>query len=370
MASAILAQRIIGRFSLTSLSGSSVRIVVFWLSNLLLVIASLSSVGIIVVYSVGTSQLANMLMSNGTSGDDPMVGLTLLRIGVAWLSALGAWYILLVAVVVVTAGILPRQDRLSRKLTVFFVGVILLEIGQGFRLGGLYLSKAAMGRPVFYVTGFTLEVLVVMLYAKADLDQLFSDGRIGSSPLVRYTTKRRTAPFGFFRNDEHGIPRGAQNLTAERTSRGGGITISKSLDISVVRLGELAPSRTRDARSPSVASDYSDVSAISGRASRISEIDFPLVGSSRPRPAHTVATRRAPRHGEERAPIARSGSVKRLLPGTANPGSGLAGPSSSSLPPPRDPFAKPRRPGLRQLEQQLESYENDMELSEDQKILH
>lgn len=370
MASAILAQRLIRHYALTSLSGSSWRLAVFWLSNLLPYLASLSSIAIVAVHSVGTSQFANVLVSNGTSGDDPMIALTLLRTGVAWLSTLGALYVLLVAGVVITARTLPRRyEKLGQKLAVFFIGIILLEIGQNFRLSAMFLSEAAMGRLVFYITGFTLEVLVVLLYAIADLDYLFNDRSIDPANLGRKTTRPRSAQFGFFYNDKHGIPRGAQRA-AEKRATEGGITIRKSLDVSITKLEEASPARERDIRSPSAASDYSDNSAMSGGTIQISMLNFPMGASSRPAPAHQAPARHGLHHVEEQAQLGRGRSFNKQGSGIARPVTNLAQPAPYSTSPPYNPFAKPSSAGLRQLKQQLEDYDNDMELSEDQRVLH
>ncbi|KAJ4409693.1 hypothetical protein N0V82_009417 [Gnomoniopsis sp. IMI 355080] len=281
MASAVIAKRMVRQFALTALTGSNWRFTLWWLAKLLLIVGSVSSIGIIVLPSVGTSQLANVLVPSGILKDNPTLAQMLVMAGIAWLFALGALYMLSVAVVVIsTRNLSRRYEKLGLKLAVFYATAVLLEIGQGFRL------YPNMSRAVFYTTGFTLEILAVSLYALMDLDRLFSDEHIDST-LARYRKRRRssstTSPFDFFGNDVHAITRGAQRPTTERTDWGG-ITIRKSLYVSVDRSSTVPFFPGHDARRPlSIVSEHSEVSISSSLTSEYSELNFPFPAPHRPK---------------------------------------------------------------------------------------
>lgn len=367
MASAVIAKRIVRQFALTSLSGSNWRLTLWWLSKLFLIIGSISSVVILVLHSVGTSQLANLLFANGaTLKDNPLLAQMLVRAALAWLFALGALYMLSVAVVVVsTRSLSKRYQKLGLKLAVFFSGALLLETGQAFRL-------FPMNRAIFYATGFTLELLAIAIYALANLDRLLSDKHVDSTT-SRYEARRISTPFDFFRDDVYAIAREAQRPppTAERTDAGG-ITIRKSLYISVDRLSNVPFFPGREIRRPlSIVSEHSEVSANSGRMSEISEINFPFPGPSAPKPVygqpihrkpvHTAPATQPPHAGsiiEQVAIKARPASKANLIPGRGKV------PAFSQLSPYKelspyshyDSLVKPQRAGLRQLKQQVEAY--------------
>lgn len=402
MASAVLAKLMIRQYSLTSLSGSNWRSTLWWLSKLLLVFATLSSIFIIVLHSAGASQLAHVIASNGTLDSKSRLAQELLIAGLAWLFALGAMYMLLIVVVVSASRNLSRRyENLGRKLAVFFTGALLLEIGQGFRL-------FVMSRPIFYITGFMLEVLVVSLYALADPDRMFSTENIDAA-LANYAAKPRSSPLSFFRSDESGrSSRGAahQTPTAERAQGpSGGITIRQSLHISVAPstdapiLPGLDVRPTSHASQQSAASEHSNVSGMSSinfplmgptkPTSTISSITFPLMGPTKPASDYTAPANQLSRIGSVNESLiipARSlsssstpSSVSKSSTASTVPGRGKV-PAFSRLSPypelspyvqasPHDPVASSNA-GLNELRKQLDDYDLDSQLPEDQRDLY
>lgn len=402
MTSAVLAKLMIRQFSLTSLSGSNWRSTLWWLSKLLLVFATLSSILIIVLHSAGASQLAHVIASNGTLDSKSRLAQELLIAGLAWLFALGAMYMLLIVVVVSASRNLSRRyENLGRKLAVFFTGALLLEIGQGFRL-------FVMTRPIFYITGFMLEILVVSLYALADPDRMFSTENIDAA-LANYAARPRSSPFSFFRNDEAGrSSRGAaQTPTAERAqgATSGGITIRQSLHISVAPSTDAPTLPGLDIRPTSLTSQNSAASQHSN-ASGMSSINFPLMGPTKPTstissitfpvmgPTKPASTYTAPANQLSRsesvnesliipASILSSSSTPSLSSKTSTasmvPGRGKV-PAFSRLSPypelspyvqasPYDLGANSNA-GLNELRKQLDDYDIDSQLPEDQRDLY
>lgn len=344
----------------------------------MLVVAGLSSMAIVILDSIGTSKLASMLMSNSTTARETAstMGPRLVRTALGWLLALGVIYMLLVAAVastIRTTTVSKRNDKLVSKLAVFFIGTALLEIGQGFRLGG---GAATTSRPVFYITGFALEVLVVALYAAADVDHMFHDSHVVDPTLSRYTTRtpRFARPLRFFprSEDEHDIPppRRAQKKPAAEWAPKARIMIRQSLNMYTARPENTLLSQTRSNRPSSAASASSNISATSGRTSRISEINFPLVdtdSAAGPTPVHIALTRHGAPHVSAEPHI---GLVKEQFSSRTSSMSGRAKSSPYAPSSSYDPFTKPQRAGLRQLELQLEDYDIDMELSDAGKVLH
>ncbi|KAJ4386036.1 hypothetical protein N0V93_008928 [Gnomoniopsis smithogilvyi] len=383
MASAIMAKRMIRQFALTSLSGSNWRLTLWWLSKLMPIIGIVSSVAIIVLHSVGTAQIANIIVSNSTLKDNPDLAQMLVRAGIAWLFALGVLYILSVAIVVVTTRNLSRRyERLGLKLAVFFAGALLLDIGQGFRL-------FPMNRSIFYVTGFTLELLAASIYALTSIDQLFTDEHVDST-LARYNPWRSSTPIDLFRDDVYAIAREAQRPTTTERENGGGITIRKPLYISVDRPSDVPVFPGRDLRRPlSILSEHSEVSGVSGRTNPISEFNFPFPGPAQPtpirrKPVQTVPAQRTSHAGSAKdlfvSTATTSSSTNKASKSSTVPGRGKI-PAFSQLSPykeispygqlsPYDTVAKPQRAGLRRLEQQVRRYDMKPELSDDEEDLY
>lgn len=270
----MLAQRLIRQYSLASLLHSGWRLTVFWLSRLLIPTAILSAMGIVVLYSVGAGLFATSLAANGTS-DVFGQGVTILRISTIWLLALGLLPMALVFLVVVTARKIPGlQQDLGMKLAVFFLGAALLVVGQGFHLGAFLDGTASsLGKTAFYITGFTLEILVALLYAWANLDFLFSARGMDSLASGKNTTMRRPEAYETDREDERGSLRGDGNGTPQgekgqqmRTNVRA-ITVRNDVEVSVSR----AEARPHE-RPSSVASGTSGGTS---EPYRMSEFDFP-----------------------------------------------------------------------------------------------
>lgn len=390
MTSAVIAKRMVRQFALTALVASSWRFTLWWLAKLLLIIGIVSSIGIIVLHSIGTSQLANVLVPTGILKDNPVLAQMLVTAGIAWLLALGALYMLSVAIVVIsTRNLSRRYEKLGVKLAVFFIGAVLLEIGQGFRL------YPNMSRAVFYTTVFTLEILAVSLYALADLDRLFSDEHIEST-LARYRTRRRSSsstPFDFFRKDGHTITREAQKPTAERTDGRGGITIRKSLYVSVDRSSDVPFFPGRDVGRPhSIVSEHSEVSVNSSRTSEYSELNFPFPAPPRPKrvrrkPVPTGPSPQLPDAEPVKERVASTASRVSFIPGRGkvpaftrlsaykelSPYAQLS-PSQQISPysrsPPQEWMAKPLSAELHQPRRQIRRYRNEPEVSVDEEDLY
>lgn len=359
IASALLGQRLIRILSLTSLSAPRGRLVSAWLSALLVMLATIASISIVALYISGASRATDLLTSDASS-DDPQRILTLLRVSMAWLAVLGALPPVLVAVVLLaTRTYFRRLNKVKKKLIVFFLGGTLLENGQFVRLAAVFQAGSAAGRGPFYVAGFMLEALVVLLYAIADLDLLFHDEHINTFALANDRNRRqpRAARFGFFRNDEQGIPRGAL-----RDQGGGGINIRKSVDISVAHLDEGIQqprnSSSRDEaaniiRSPSSASTICTTSSMPDSVlSNISALSAPAGSAGRAKWSREETT-------DEQQVVSPARSIWNMN-----------GDPSPSLPPPPpryDPLTTGgrRRAGLRQLEQQLDDYETAVQQPED-----
>lgn len=315
---------------------------------------------------------------------------------------------LLIAVVVSGSRSLSRRyENLGRKLAVFFTGALLLEIGQGFRL-------FVMSRPIYYITGFMLEILVVSLYALADPDRMFSTENIDAA-LADYAAKPRSPLFSFFHHDESGTSparRGAAQIpTAERAQGlGGGITIRQSLHISVAPSTDAPALPELDIRPSSITSEESTVSKHSN-VSGISSINFPLMGPlmGSTKPTSTISSITFPLMGSTKPasaymtpakPLDRNGSINESLiiparslsssstPSLASksstastvPGRGKV-PAFSRLSPYKelspyaqvssyDPVAKPQNTGLSELKKQLDDFDHDAELPEDHKDLY
>lgn len=153
---------------------STCRLALFWSSRLLLPAAIISAVTIFALYAVGTSFLATDVSTVGTRGQFDE-GLLLLKISVSWLFVFGALPVVIVVFLMTTSRIVPsRQDNLAVKFTVFLLGAVMLVAGQGAHLSALFDPELVGGKIAFYLAGFALELLVVMLYALANLDLLFA----------------------------------------------------------------------------------------------------------------------------------------------------------------------------------------------------
>lgn len=250
IAIAILGQRLLRYLSQTSLDAPRVRRVGAWLSEGLLKLAMISSVIIVVLYTIGASR-ASKLSSSQPASNEPQATLMLLRASIALLAAYGALPLILVATVLlaVRGAHLRQLDRIKAKLLVFFLGGALLEIGQCVRLAAVFPAgrSTSSGRVPFYVAGFLLEVFVVLLSAVFGLDVLLShDEHMSSIALADGSSNNdsrwrpTSAPVGFSPTDEHGLPRRASTTAGDRA---GGILVRKSVKISVVRLYETAPPR-------------------------------------------------------------------------------------------------------------------------------
>lgn len=373
MTNALLGQRLIRYLSLTSLSAPRGRLIGVWLSALFLLLAIISSVAILALYITTAKRAIDLFKSGATSNDDPQTILNLFRASMAWLAALGALSLLVAASVFLAASThLRRLGQVKKKLVVFFLGGALLEIGQGIRLAAVFRAGSTAGRVPFYVAGFMLEVFVVLLYAVADLDVLFHDEHINTFALAK-RRRPRTAPFGFFRNDEHGIPRGASRDPAS------GIIIRKSVDISVVRLDENVQQRSSPScgdvsltRSPSSGS----ITLTTSRPeSALSDISFPT--SSSPAPARFGPPARGlPAGFAERAKRSREGMLgKEPVVSPAHSIWNMNEDPQRALPLPSryDPLTQGRgrrRTGLRELEQQLDDYETAVQQPEDRLSLY
>lgn len=112
-------------------------------------------------------------------------------------SNVGSKLIQISAVMLITMGVLPpwavplsmavpgyeRFPRFGIKMIVFFVAAVVLDIGQAARVAVAFNSPndvaqpvvmdVMQGRAVFYVTGYLVDVLVVLLYFLARIDVLF-----------------------------------------------------------------------------------------------------------------------------------------------------------------------------------------------------
>lgn len=244
VANIILGQRLLKHFSLTSLLHSSWRLVLFWFSRLLLPVAILSAVTIFALYAAGTGLLASDDSPVGTSGHFEE-GLILLKISISWLLVFGAVPVLLVLLVMATSRIVPsRKDSLVIKLTVFLLGAVMLVTGQSFHLGALFDPQLVGGKIVFYVAGFTLELLVVMLYVLANLDILFAGQRPNQFVQARDTPQPRSGAYGPYQKAEVGSTR-AYEKPGE-----GAIVVRKDFEVFVAKLGT-----TPSGRSSSMTSD-------------------------------------------------------------------------------------------------------------------
>lgn len=231
MANLILSQRLIEQFSLTSLLHSAWRQILFWTSKILVPLATFSAAVIFVLYSTGTGLLASHEAVDVASSDSE-AGLLLLKVSVLWLFSLGSHPVVLVFLVLLTSRLVPkRKDNLIVKLAVFLLGAILLVTGQGFHLCALFAPQLMGNGPAtFYVAGFSLELMAVVLYALARLDDLFEDR---SSNLLEYARdtmgSRNTMRSGDDDDDmmkEGGASRGA-------TPDIGGIVVRKEFEVSV-----------------------------------------------------------------------------------------------------------------------------------------
>lgn len=279
----MLAQRLIRQSCLATPLHSRWRLAVFWLSRLLVSTALLFAMGIVLIYGLGANLFIASRAANDTS-DAFDSGLSLLRISIIFLLALGAFPMILVFLVVVTAHKAPglRQD-LGVKLAVFFSGLAAPLAGQGSHLVAFFGTEIpGAGKVVFYVAGFTLETLVVLLYAWANLDFLFGAGDMNSLAPVDETGCR----------NERGSPCGdgnswAQDDGGEKGTDVRGIVVRKALGVSVSRAGT-----RRDERAPSVASFTSDRSSV---YSQVSELNF----SGPPEPAWPLPARQVLDDGDK-----------------------------------------------------------------------
>lgn len=229
MANLILSQRLIKQFSLTSLLHSAWRQILFWTSELLVPLAAFSAAVIFVLYSTGTALLASHQAVDVASGDSE-AGLILLKVSVLWLFSLGSHPVVLVFLVLLTSRLVPkRKDNLIVKLAVFSLGAILLVTGQGFHLCALFAPQLMGNGPAaFYVAGFSLELMAVLLYALARLDDLFEDR---SSNLLEYTRDTMGSRNTMRDDDDDMIKEGRASRGA--TPDNSGIVVRKEFEVSV-----------------------------------------------------------------------------------------------------------------------------------------
>lgn len=361
MVSLIVSQRLIRQSSLISLSNSRWRQVVFWLSVLLRLLSIFSAVCILVLYSIGVGLYATSIDSTSLL-NNAGEGLTLMRAGVGWLLALGVLTVLLVFFVVVTARVVPRhQPKIGTKLGVFFLGTTLLVVGQGFHFGAIMDSQVAIGRVPFYVAGFLLEILVVVLYALTNIDVLFHEQRIDSFAFAKNTTRPISGPYGLFRQDGNnssgGEPRKAATIPR-------GVMARKPLAIEVVeREGLASPfSPAANGRSLSLSS-ASEGSETSQQLSQTSEVEFS--GLSRPRPLYQASS-----ESEGRTRRARTRETEVRFDSSFRSRSPAESPQNSPSSP-YDPLGRrDGRQGIAALERQLRNNELAMKLSDNRRSLY
>lgn len=362
LVSLIVSQRLIRRSSLTSLSNSRWRLVVFWLSGLIRLLTIFSAGCIVVLYGVGVGLYANSIASNSFSSDAGG-GLTLMRAGVAWLLALGALIIVLVFVVVVTARVVPRhQNKLGTKLGVFFLSTTILVVGQGFHVGAIMDSQVAVGRIPFYVAGFLVDILVVLLYALTNIDVLFHERRMDSFAFAKNTTRPKSGPYGSFRKGGNDAARLERRKTATDPR---GIMVRKSLAISVVRREDqpslFPPAAQGRSLSPSLVHDGKDMRQ---EPFQFSDVEFS--GLSRPEPLYQV-----PDESAERKTKSEIRRVEDRFVSQSNSRESITESPQNFPSLPYDPLANVGgREGIAALEQQLRNYELAMDLGEDRRTFY
>lgn len=334
MANLMLGQRIIRCFSLASLSNSRWRFIVFWGSTALFVLGILSSIAIVVLYSAGASLAMLTSVPNSNSTEQ------LLQAGIAWLLAMGILPMLLVLTVVVTAGSLPSQpDRLGKRHIVFFLAGGMLVIGQGFHLAAINKIEIASGRVVFFVAGLALDVLVMLFYAVAHIDSLFSE--------QSFVTTTRLSELG-------------------NSKKGGGnrIFVRKSYKIEVDQIDARRASSPEAARRRSLSSD----NASSRPSSHISELQMPAARVLSP---VVLPTQQA---GQERRaqPSRQTLEDRRQQASSPSPsGYSSSGTFQAAIVPynPLD-VGQSGRGGIKRLQAQLDRTERWMYLPEDERELY